>query len=122
MKFSVLKQFFAGFLRTRHIVRHFRRLALLETLTQTGISREVPANLATTLVASAKCRPEELLEQLNSHVDGLAESQAEVIRARVGPNEVEHEKPLPWWRHLWHCYRNPFNLLLTLLAVVSYVT
>ncbi len=40
----------------------------------------------------------------------------------MGPNEVAHEKPLPAWLHLWHCYRNPFNLLLTLLAVVSYVT
>jgi len=24
--------------------------------------------------------------------------------------------------HLWHCYANPFNLLLTTLAVVSYLT
>jgi Mg2+-importing ATPase len=37
-------------------------------------------------------------------------------------NEVEHEKPLPWWVHLWHCYRTPFSLLLTVLAVVSYLT
>jgi len=37
--------------------------------------------------------------------------------ARSGPNEVAHEKPLPWWLHLWHCYKNPFNLLLTVLAV-----
>lgn len=44
------------------------------------------------------------------------------MRERVGPNEVEHEKPLPWWLHLWHCYKNPFNLLLTVLAIVSYLT
>jgi Mg2+-importing ATPase len=24
--------------------------------------------------------------------------------------------------HLWHCYKNPFNLLLTLLAVISWLT
>jgi Mg2+-importing ATPase len=24
--------------------------------------------------------------------------------------------------HLWHCYRNPFNLLLTVLATISYLT
>ena len=23
---------------------------------------------------------------------------------------------------LWHCYRNPFNLLLTVLAAVSYLS
>ena len=42
--------------------------------------------------------------------------------ARDGPNEVDHEKPVPWWLHLWHCYKNPFNLLLTGLAVVSYLS
>jgi len=31
MKLSLLKEFFAGFLRTRHFSRHFRRLALLIT-------------------------------------------------------------------------------------------
>jgi len=122
MNFTILKEFFAGFLRTRHLARHFRRLVLLDTLTQTGVSREVPADLARTLVAAARSAPEVLLEQLDSHSDGLSEAQAEGIRARVGPNEIEHEKPLPWWLHLWHCYKNPFNLLLTLLAVISYLT
>ncbi len=122
MNLTLLKEFFAGFLRTRHIGRHFRRLALLETLTQTGVSREVPATLAQTLVAAARSDANALFKTLDTHADGLSERQAEAIRMRVGMNEVEHEKPLPWWLHLWHCYKNPFNLLLTLLAVVSYVT
>jgi len=63
-----------------------------------------------------------LLRQLGSHRDGLTEVQAAEIRARVGVNEVEYEKPLSWWQHLWLSYRNPFNLLLTLLAVISYLT
>ncbi|MFA9439292.1 magnesium-translocating P-type ATPase [Uliginosibacterium sp. sgz301328] len=122
MNFTILKEFFAGFLRTRHIARHFRRLALLDTLAQTGVSREVPAALTKTLVEAATSDTEALLKQLDSHSDGLSEAQAEAIRACVGLNEVEHEKPLPWWMHLWHCYRNPFNLLLTLLAAISYLT
>ena len=122
MNFTLLKEFFAGFLRTRHIARHFRRLALLDTLAQTGVSREVPPGLTQTLVSAATADADALLKQLDSHADGLSESQAEAIRARAGLNEVEHEKPLPWWLHLWHCYKNPFNLLLTLLAVISYVT
>ena len=122
MNFTLLKEFFAGFLRTRHIARHFRRLALLDTLAQTGVSREVPPGLTQTLVSAATADVDALLKQLDSHADGLSESQAEAIRARAGLNEVEHEKPLPWWLHLWHCYKNPFNLLLTLLAVISYVT
>ena len=122
MKLTILKELFAGFIRTRHLGRHFRRLAMLDTLTQSGVSREVPATLAQTLVAAARGDADALLKTLDTHADGLNEHQAEAVRARVGLNEVEHEKPLPWWLHLWHCYKNPFNLLLTLLAVVSYVT
>lgn len=122
MKLTILKEFFAGFLRTRHIARHFRRLTLLDTLTRTDVSREVSASLAKVLVNAATSDAEALLAQIDSHADGISEAQAETLRERVGLNEVEHEKPLPWWMHLWHCYRNPFNLLLTLLAVVSYLT
>ncbi|CUA87495.1 magnesium-translocating P-type ATPase [Gulbenkiania indica] len=122
MNFTLLKELFAGFLRTRHLARHFRRLALLDTIAQTGVSREVPPALTQTLVSAATAETDALLRQLDSHGDGLSDSQAEAIRARVGLNEVEHEKPLPWWTHLWHCYKNPFNLLLTLLAVISYLT
>lgn len=53
MKLTLLKEFFAGFLRTRHFARHFRRLALLESLGDSNVSREVPPTLAQTLVAAA---------------------------------------------------------------------
>ncbi len=122
MNFAPLKEFFAGFLRTRRVTRHFRRLALLETVVRTGVSREMPPGLTQTLVSAATSETDALLQRLGSCADGLSEAQAEAVRARVGLNEVEHEKPLPWWRHLWHCYRNPFNLLLTLLATISYLT
>ena len=73
MNLAWLKEFFAGFLRTRHIARHFRRLALLDTLVQTSVSREVPATLAHTLVAAAQSDPEALLQTLDTHADGLTE-------------------------------------------------
>ena len=115
MKLSTLKEFFARFLRTRHIARHFRRLALLESLTGTGISREAPPALTQALVSAAISDIGAVLKQLASHSDGLSEARAEAVRKHAGLNEVEHEKPLPWWSHLWHCYKNPFSLLLTLL-------
>ncbi|AZO86808.1 magnesium-translocating P-type ATPase [Stutzerimonas stutzeri] len=117
-----LKEFFAGFLRNRHIARHFRRLALLETFTDTTVSREVPPTLAQTLVSAAGSDTGQLLDTLGSHTDGLSEPEADALREQFGLNEVEHEQPLPWWTHLWHCYKNPFNLLLTLLAVISWLT
>ena len=122
MILDVLKRLFAAFLRSHAFTRHFRRLALLETVARTGISREIPPALAAELLAAARDDANALLGRLNSHVDGLSAARAEVVRAEVGPNEVEHEKPLPWWKHLWLAYRTPFSLLLTALALISYVT
>ncbi|MDD5404814.1 MAG: magnesium-translocating P-type ATPase, partial [Sulfuricella sp.] len=122
MNFTILKEFFAGFVRNRGIGRHFRRLALLDSLARTSVSREVPPTLSQVLIVAAQSEPDALLKQLDSHPHGLSEAQAAAARERFGLNEIEHEKPMPWWLHLWHCYKNPFNLLLTLLAVISYIT
>ena len=119
---NIPREVFAGFLRTRRMVRHFRRRALLETLGRTGVSRELPAAQSQALAAAAGADAAALLRQLGSAETGLTEAQADAIRLHAGPNEVEHEKPLPWWMHLWHCFRNPFNLLLTLLAAISLFT
>ncbi|MCF5724594.1 magnesium-translocating P-type ATPase [Pseudomonas syringae] len=122
MNFTVLKEFFAGFLQTRHIARHFRRLVMLETVADANVSREVPPTLAQTLVAAANSHSLQLLGTLGTCTEGLNTQEADALRVQHGLNEVEHEQPLPWWVHLWHCYKNPFNLLLTLLAVISWLT
>ncbi len=122
MTFTLLKEFFAGFLRTRHYARHFRRLAMLDSLTDATVNREVPPTLAQTLTRGASSEVPELLARLGSHSDGLTDDQVLELRQRYGLNEVEHEQPLRWWVHLWHCYKNPFNLLLTLLALISWLT
>lgn len=117
-----LKEFFAGFLRSRHLGRHFRRLALFESLTETNVSREVPHTLARQLLDCSHSDTDALLSRLGSHREGLSQLEAEAALAVHGNNEVEHEAPLTWRQHLWHCYKNPFNLLLTLLATVSWLT
>jgi Mg2+-importing ATPase len=122
MNITILKEFFAGFVRSRGIGRHFRRLVLLDSLIGSGVSRDVPPSLSQSLAMAANSDADALLEELDSHQHGLTEAQAEAVRERVGLNEVEQEKPMPWWLHLWHCYRTPFDLLLTLLAAISYVT
>jgi P-type Mg2+ transporter len=122
MKMVALKDFFAGFVRTRAITRHFRRLALLDTLRGVTTSHDMPDTLGQQLVGAAREDVSALLARLDTHADGLTAIQAE-DRLRIrGPNEVEHEKPLSWWAHLWQSYENPFNLLLTLLAGISYFT
>src|SRR5579859_5566477 len=122
MSLAILKEFFARFVRARGMTRHFRRRGILEARKGTIAAREIPRGFAQALLDASRSDPQSLLERLGSHADGLTETQAEAIREAVGTNEVEHEKPLPWWAHLWSCYANPFNLLLTLLAAISYYT
>jgi P-type Mg2+ transporter len=119
-RLPVLRELYAGFVRARRYTRHFRRFTLFESLLRDTASREVLPPLADALLKASRAGPEEVLASLGSHPNGLTESQAADIRMRVGLNEVGHEKPLPWHVHLWHCYRNPFNLLLTVLAAISY--
>ena len=63
--------FFARFLHTRAIHRLFRRMAMLESLAGTTISREVPEALGKSLARAARMDPAELLQGLGSHPDGL---------------------------------------------------
>ena len=60
MSLILLKALFAVFLRNRHIARHFRRLVMLETVTDTSVSREVPQ----TLVAAGNSSAVQLLVTL----------------------------------------------------------
>jgi Mg2+-importing ATPase len=122
MKLTLPREIFAVFLRTRRIARHFRRRLLLDTLARMAASRQVPAAMAQTLLAAARSDADALLRSLDTSADGLAEAQADAVRDRVGRNEVEQEKPPHWSLHLWHSYANPFNLLLSALAVISFAT
>jgi len=123
MKFEMLKVMLSGHLVKKHFTRHFRRLAILEMFQGIPLAKGgVPAALSQSLTSAAFKTPDALLAELNSHSHGLDAVIATAIRERVGFNEVDHEKPRPWWLHLWHCYSNPFSLLLTVLATISYFT
>ncbi|MGW8421346.1 MULTISPECIES: magnesium-translocating P-type ATPase [Comamonas] len=117
---QTLKNLFRAFLRSHRMAGLFGRQPMPAGGPTTAVT--VPAAQVQAL-QSAACSPvAALLQQLDTSSRGLSPEQVRQRQLRHGPNEVAHEKPLPAWKHLWHCYRNPFNLLLTLLAVVSYVT
>ncbi|MBV8622817.1 MAG: magnesium-translocating P-type ATPase [Herbaspirillum sp.] len=121
MNLNLLKETFVSFIRARGMDRHFRRLGM-DMFRSAPVTREVPQTLAGQLNEASSSDVQALLQRLNSRHDGLTEAESDAIREQTGPNEVEHEKPLTWPVHLWHCYKNPFNLLLTLLAAVSFYT
>ena len=117
---QILKNLFRAFLRSHRLAGLFGRQPMPAGGPSTAVT--VPPAQVQAL-QSAACSPvAALLQQLDTSSRGLSPEQAQQRQLRHGPNEVAHEKPLPAWQHLWHCYRNPFNLLLTLLAVVSYLT
>lgn len=120
---NVLKSLFESFLRSRRMLHHFERWQALLGLKPAGTaSAAMPPGIAQALSAASRADAAALLASLHSSPQGMAEDEALALRRQFGGNEVRHEQPLPWWTHLWQCYRNPFNLLLTVLALVSYVT
>ncbi|MCL7714987.1 magnesium-translocating P-type ATPase [Stenotrophomonas mori] len=119
---TLLKNLFSAFVRRRRASGLFGRPAVLDGMDRGDASGPAFAQVARGLRRAASEDVAAALARLSSHADGLGASEAAELRDRFGPNEAGHEKPLPWWEHLWHCYRNPFNLLLTLLAVISLLT
>ena len=113
---------FSAFARRRRTLRHFGRHPLLATLAGRGPVAALPDHAASELLLAARAEPAAAIARLRSHADGLSPREAAARLRRHGPNEVAHEKPLPAWLHLWHCYKNPFNLLLTALSAVSWLT
>jgi len=119
---SFLKHLFSRFLSSRRASGLFRRTAMPgpdakprgPSALFDGITRELQRIASDDLAAA--------LVRLDARLTGLSADEAQARQERYGFNEALHEKPLPWWRHLWQCYKNPFNLLLSLLALISLAT
>lgn len=124
---KVLTQGFSTFLRRRRAKGHFERRPLLGALMQppvvgVPIYGGVTQALGQHLLATAQDEPAQALTRLQSQADGLDTVEAARRLGRDGPNEVQHEPPLPSWLRLWRCYLNPFNVLLTALALLSFLS
>jgi len=62
-----------------------------------------------------------LLASLDTSPAGLDEEQIADRLDRDGNNEVSHEKPPHWARQLWRAFKNPFIIVLVILAIVQVV-
>ncbi|WP_151726361.1 magnesium-translocating P-type ATPase [Acinetobacter ursingii] len=122
MKYDLWQRLFTRFLETFHLKRFFIRNSSFKELHQSSYAKEIGQTLAVQLRHYLTLESEALLNTLSSHEEGLTEVEAQQQQLKVGLNEVAQEKPLTWWQHLWYCYRNPFNVLLSLLAVVAFLT
>jgi Mg2+-importing ATPase len=62
------------------------------------------------------------LANVGGSLDGLLEHDAIERLAKDGPNEVAHEKPAHWFVQLLSCFKNPFIIVLVVIATIQYVT
>ena len=63
----------------------------------------------------------EVLQSLKTSSSGLGEDEAAARLQEHGPNEVARERRNDWLERLWVAVRNPLVILLTTLAIVSFV-
>ena len=115
-----LTQALTTFLSRRHALRHFSSRPHLAALVKGDAAAATHAPVPDDLLKAAHDDPTTALGRLQSHAKGLTQEEAARRLQQFGPNEVAHEKPLPAWLRLWRCYLNPFNLLLTVLACLSW--
>lgn len=65
---------------------------------------------------------DQLMRSLDSGLGGLTNEQVERKRKQYGPNVVVTSGTPPWYIQLFHCFINPFNLVLLALSIISLVT
>jgi Mg2+-importing ATPase len=78
--------------------------------------------LSTTAVREACNDLAATLANIGASPEGLVESDAAERLDEVGPNEIAREKPPHWLFQLLACFKNPFIIVLAVLAIIQYVT
>lgn len=74
------------------------------------------------LLQASKLNQQDLFERFKTTESGLSSEEAAQRREQYGPNAIVHEKKLTFFGRLWGNARNPLVILLSILAVVSYLT
>ncbi|QRY78217.1 magnesium-translocating P-type ATPase [Pseudomonas sp. PDNC002] len=119
MRLDIIRTHLLEFINKGFPARQLRRLASRDLLRGSAAGRQAPAQLTSALLEWSALESSAVLERLESRREGLSEAEAEERRLRGGLNEVDQDRPIGAWQHLWFCYCNPFNLLLTVLAAIS---
>ena len=75
-----------------------------------------------TLISQANMAPAQLLQNLDSNFVGLTSTAVLTHRRTYGSNDIATEHVTPLWKRIFDTFKNPLNLLLVLLAIISYAT
>jgi len=85
-------------------------------------SQAKDARLSRQLLETARADAESVLKGLESQAGGLSEEQAAARLKQYGPNEIAREKRQSPLMRLLDNLKNPLNILLTALGLLSYLT
>lgn len=107
---------------SRHLPRRLIQRDAMPDGNVTINAADIPASLTQSCLKYSAATEASLYETFSSHPEGLNTREVNAVQEKFGLNEIPGQKPVPWFVHLWICYRNPFNLLLTVLGIFSYAT
>ena len=80
------------------------------------------SQLSQNIIWASENDAKEVLKKVQSRASGLSPGEARGRLRRYGENRPVRQKKISKWERLVDAYSNPLNLLLTLLAVISYFT
>jgi len=84
--------------------------------------KDIPTQLSNNLIEYAALDEKKILIALDSSTEGLSAKQVAKRIDKYGKNEIKEQDSMSWQKHLWLCYKNPFNLLLTVLDAFYIIT
>ncbi|MEZ2904207.1 magnesium-translocating P-type ATPase [Acinetobacter terrestris] len=119
---NLWNKLFLQFLKKFGLNPYVSKPVLGKKLQQSSYSHEIGTKISKELIDYSSQNLQQLYLQLNSRPEGLSIDEAEQRLLKYGANSIDHEKPPKWWLHLWFCFKNPFNILLTVLALVAALT
>lgn len=117
-----IKKLFIHLFSNKYLERHFVHLGILEIFRSKPLKNDISQNYKDHLTKIALLDTSLLLKNFHSNINGLTEEEANKLRETIGLNKLACDLPSTPGRQLWECYRNPFNLLLSVLALISYFT
>lgn len=88
----------------------------------TGRFGEKKITFSKELIKMAAAEKEDVLKQLGTQLSGLEEAEANLRIRQYGLNEIAREKKKSVLTHLINNLKNPLVILLSVLAIISYLT
>lgn len=89
---------------------------------QESLHKERKATFSDELLKMAMMESDDVLKALNTQQTGLTEDDVNLRIKQHGLNEIAREKRESVLMHLWNNLKNPLVILLSVLAVISFLT